>query len=445
MRSSISRVGLAVLVLLTILACGDDTTNNPGDPGISSGIIQITFSPDTITAPWICHGPDGASFSGRGDSVLSDMAPGAYEMIWSAWCNTETPDPETLPLSTGATLSFHHDYICYPDPPPPVQPRWLFSVAGNSADDVYAVGTGGAVFHYNGNQWTVLDSETSFHLVKAWADGQGATWVCGHDGVVMTLANGLLSHEVSGTDADLYCLGMHGDEIHFGGSEGRLFHRVDGVITPLGGQAIIRDEFTMVPLDTLAMEEDIAAIYTINPHFVGGAYYTEEGQELWEGQGMVLAPDHDFDWWLQPAGDDETAMPELVLCSVSDGAFPGHTWFGTTEGWAYRLVGDQSGQLQWEKYPDRLTQGPGSGIRDMWLTESADLYLVTDEGQIVFLPDGGEAETLLVQFDGLSGIWGASPDEFFVVGFMEATLIRCSHDKDSGAFTAEMVDLSTLW
>ena len=41
----------------------------------------------------------------------------------------------------------------------------------------------------------------------------------------------------------------------------------------------------------------------------------------------------------------------------------------------------------------------------------------------------------------LTGIWGADPSEFYVVGYMDDKLLRCSHDPITGEFTKVEVDV----
>ena len=72
--------------------------------------------------------------------------------------------------------------------------------------------------------------------------------------------------------------------------------------------------------------------------------------------------------------------------------------------------------------------------------------MVTDEGTIVYQTENYEfnvSGSRTTLFDGtvsLTGIWGADPSDFFVVGYMEKALMRCSHDPVTGDFTIVVID-----
>lgn len=53
---------------------------------------------------------------------------------------------------------------------------WVF---GFAADDVYAVGDGGAFLHFDGTAWTALDSNTSKTLWGIWGTGPSDLWLVG--------------------------------------------------------------------------------------------------------------------------------------------------------------------------------------------------------------------------------------------------------------------------
>jgi hypothetical protein len=116
------------------------------------------------------------------------------------------------------------------EPPFPTQPTpepqdWLFSVAGNGPNDIYAAGARGAMFHYDGNlqnQWERVDVPTSKAITKVWNAGDGNLYATGHGGVIMRNSGGSWSAMTSGTTKDLYGIGRFRDQIYACGSEGTL-------------------------------------------------------------------------------------------------------------------------------------------------------------------------------------------------------------------------------
>ena len=64
----------------------------------------------------------------------------------------------------------------------------LFGVFGTSRDNVYAVGAGGRILHYDGNAWLAMTSGTAVTLTSVWA--QGTTAVAVGDMTIVKLSNG---------------------------------------------------------------------------------------------------------------------------------------------------------------------------------------------------------------------------------------------------------------
>jgi hypothetical protein len=60
-------------------------------------------------------------------------------------------------------------------------------VWGRAKDDVYAVGSGGVALHYDGANWTTLETGTSRSLQSVFGDAHGHVFAAGLDGVVLIL------------------------------------------------------------------------------------------------------------------------------------------------------------------------------------------------------------------------------------------------------------------
>lgn len=60
----------------------------------------------------------------------------------------------------------------------------LEDIDGTSEDDLYAVGLGGAVFHYNGTRWTQLDFPSNQHLSNVRCLSKDEVYICGNNGVL---------------------------------------------------------------------------------------------------------------------------------------------------------------------------------------------------------------------------------------------------------------------
>ena len=75
-------------------------------------------------------------------------------------------------------------------------------IDGNSESDIYVVGMNGVIFHFDGEQWTSVDSSTHSHLnwVRCYGDD---VYICGSDGVLLKGNRDIGFEHVGSTDVDL--------------------------------------------------------------------------------------------------------------------------------------------------------------------------------------------------------------------------------------------------
>ena len=62
---------------------------------------------------------------------------------------------------------------------------WLRGVWGTSSADVYTVGGGGTILHYDGSEWSVMASGTNETLNAVWCMSSSDVYVVGNDGIVL--------------------------------------------------------------------------------------------------------------------------------------------------------------------------------------------------------------------------------------------------------------------
>src|SRR5262249_29101390 len=67
-------------------------------------------------------------------------------------------------------------------PSPDASSVELLDIDGTADDDIYTVGTGGALYYFDGQQWTVLDSPTNVHLLGVRCIRRDEVYVCGYRG-----------------------------------------------------------------------------------------------------------------------------------------------------------------------------------------------------------------------------------------------------------------------
>lgn len=129
-------------------------------------------------------------------STWTQQDSGTTQDLWGIW--GAAPDDlwavggtARRPMEAVPTL-LHYDGSAWTEqelpPITPVNVTAIFKIWGSAANDVYAVGVGGAVIHYDGSAWTE-------EVVNARGDFS-AIWGSGPDNIVAVggLANGHLSH-----------------------------------------------------------------------------------------------------------------------------------------------------------------------------------------------------------------------------------------------------------
>ena len=82
----------------------------------------------------------------------------------------------------------------------------LYSVWGSSASDVFAVGALGTILHYNGSSWSSQTSGTTKNLYGVWGDGSNDVFAVGASGTILYSSdNGSTwTSQTSGTTKNLY-------------------------------------------------------------------------------------------------------------------------------------------------------------------------------------------------------------------------------------------------
>ncbi len=375
----------------------------------------------------------------------------------------------TLVLFVGA-CSDDVTEVPFPVQPLPEARDWLFTVFGTGPDDIFFGGARGALFHFNGNfngdTLKAVDVGTNKAITRIWGSGDGTLYATGHGGVILRNSGGSWSHMSSGTTKDLYSIGRFQGDIYASGFQG-AFRKLNG--SSWGGThglSWILDN-SGAPTDTLEFSKDIMSLTTVNSFFIGGAYIDPNfvgipvDMDGTKGGVFALAPPDTMfpaydpktgayevlpDWILRPLSGEQIIDSEWMLSSTSDPADLSRNYLGTSEGWLFQLSVTQ-GDTVWTKFSPSVTISPGGGIQDIWLDPQDNLYMVTDEGAIVYqtwdykFKESGERTNL---YDGtvtLTGIWGTDPGNFYVVGYMDEKFMRCSHDPVTGDFSFIEIDV----
>lgn len=328
--------------------------------------------------------------------------------------------------------------VTFPTPPAEEFRNWVFDIYGTDAGDIYACGNRGAMFHYDGTSWTHMDMGTGDPIVRLWHN-DGTYYAVGHGGRVWQNTSGTWNSMDSGTSQNLYGIGIFDEEVYICGGEGTLRRLNGGSWSSVPTEIVLRDPATGATTDTLSREMDLSSLLTVNHYFIGGAYKLPdfEGEEvgMLGTDGMVLASDPEYDWLLRPLRGDELADSEWVLSTTSNALVLQDNYLGTSEGWLFQLSEDDEGNLVWVKSYPRMTDDPGSGIRDLWLDENSYVFAVTDDGQLwvqspnySFTEGTGFRKLLYDQISELTGIWGSASDNIYMAGLVENKIFQVAVD-----------------
>lgn len=341
-------------------------------------------------------------------------------------------------------------------PPSPDSQSWLFDVVGTSAGNVYACGNKGAMFRWDGAAWTAVDMQVGDPIVRMWKEDGGTTlYAVGHKGRIWRNTGGGWSGMTSGTSQNLYGIGALDGVVHAVGQDGTIC-RLSGTTWSVTAGRMFQLNENGVPVDTLVVADDVASLVTVNHYFLGGAYldpaYTGPRVGVLGTKGMVLAPNADpllqAEWILRPLSGEQTVPHEWVLATTSDPAVLSRNYLGTSEGWLFQLTRDDDGRNVWSKFFPSVTDNPGAGINDIWVDAGDNVYLVTDEGQLVFQTDDynfatstGRRVVLFDGFDRLTGVWGSDPSDIWVVGYSEEEILHFDHDQDTDDVVLTTMDV----
>lgn len=101
----------------------------------------------------------------------------------------------------------------------------LRDVWGNSASDVFAVGENGAIVHFDGTQWSAMDSGTSGWLNGVWGSSESDVFAVGENGVIVHFDGTSWRNMNSGTTTTLQAVwGSSASDVFAVGADGLILY-----------------------------------------------------------------------------------------------------------------------------------------------------------------------------------------------------------------------------
>jgi hypothetical protein len=287
--------------------------------------------------------------------------------------------------------------------------RDLYRVRGSGPDDVWAVGTGGIILHWNGAAWSGVPSGTTEDLFDLWVSGPRDVWAFGATDTILHWDGAAWSAVPSGTGRDLngvwgsgpddiWAVGADCSSVVSGGqtknscAPDNILHW-DGALWSVvasGTSQALYGAWGSGPDDVWAVGEDCWSIDTADMietacspdnlmHWNGTAWSVLTTS--WGGPAVDLWGSGPSDIWALVLGY-WTIQPTL------------QHWDGSA--WSARILGSNMNGI-W-----------GSGADDVWAVGAGDIQHW----------DGTDwsASTSGASLD-LLGVWGSGPGDVWAVGY----------------------------
>ncbi|BAP57192.1 glucosyltransferase-I precursor [Thioploca ingrica] len=247
-------------------------------------------------------------------------------------------------------------------------------VWGSSSRNLFAVGDGGTLFHYDGQTWSAMNSGTSLSLKAIWGSSSNDVFVVGDQGTILhyngkdwSILNSGIStsiHSIWGSSSrDVFALADGGVILHYDGSSWKTM-----------------DSGTALPLSRIwgSSSSDVFAV----------------------GGGGILLHYDGSNWTPMEAGANYYLND--VWGSSSRDVF---------------VVGNGDTILHYDgSLWNTMKRGDYVYLNDIWGTSSQDVFAIGNSNQ-VFHYDGNKWTTMNSGSPFyLKGIWGTSSSEVFAVG-----------------------------
>jgi hypothetical protein len=171
-------------------------------------------SPDAVwfTGENYCGYFDGSAFTFKGDF---DCAMGS-----SLWGTSVDDLWGLMALDVPENVAHHWDgtqvdrTVTFP--------VWMRAIWGSSPDDFWAVGTGGAIQHFDGATWSAQVSPTSQTLLAVWGTSRNDVWAVGEGGTLIHSDGGKFVALSSPTSSSLNAISGAGAAVFAVGAKGTV-------------------------------------------------------------------------------------------------------------------------------------------------------------------------------------------------------------------------------
>lgn len=268
------------------------------------------------------------------------------------------------------------------------QGNMLRAVWGSGPNDVFAVGAAGTILHFDGSQWSIMNSGTTEWLGGVWGSSSSDVFVVGdcgvlhYDGDVWHTMDSGISYRLNGvwgsSESDVFVVGQGGTIYHY---DGNMWTEMESGIT---------------------LTYNLNGVWGTSPNNVFAV------SNHWDSDGIILH--YNGQYWSQMK-----SVTDRYLYGVW-GSGPNDIFVVGSYGTIMRYDGSR-----WSM----MDSGTTNALRSVWGSGPNDVFAVGELGTIRHYD--GEQWTAMLGFWGLYGVWGSSGSDVFAVG------------GESGAFTSTSI------
>jgi alpha-tubulin suppressor-like RCC1 family protein len=338
---------------------------------------------------------DDISFGGSGSERTVILKPSEEQFgttdITIAVSDGNNTKMETFSLTVNPQRDWdiNEDVVTYSD---------LEDIWGRSSNDIFAVGNGGAIFHYNGISWSKVVLTYDYDFNAVWGD-VGMVYVAGNNGVILQYNGHSWSKMFTGTTEHLNGIWGNSRSVFAVGTYGTIL-KYNGV-----SWTDMASGTTTTLLDIWGNENKMYAVGN-------GGIVLEYNGFVWDTMSKVTAYSLRGVW----------GSSENDVFAVGDGGTIIH--YNGTE-WIEQERGDFS------------------SLKGIWGLSDNIVFATGLQGTIVSYNGSEWTETESGIAYPLMGIWGASITDIYVVG-ENGTILRRSTGQISGKITTNITGGSAI-
>ena len=372
------------------------TIPRENDKGVQNMVVKL-FKGTTLRQTAVTD--SGGNYHFTGLSAGNDYR--IKPTITASECSTTPTESTGITVPTTNQYSFTLD--C-PTPPPDPDAYWvsmdtgttrlLHGVWGSSSDNVFAVGDGGTIIHFDGSDWSTQTSNTTNNLKGVWGISGTEVYAVGASGKILKTVNvGTTWSSMSNTSSGLNAIwGSSSTDIFAVGDSGTIRHYDGATWSSMSSNTTVKLLGVWGNSST-----DVYAVG--NSHMDG----------YWK---RTVLHYNGTNWQMEETANGVTLMS---------------SWGEADDMWA---AGSFGGILRYDGIDWKQTGGPTeSTLNAMWGESGGDIFAVGYAG-VIAQYDGTEwcvrkSET----GSDLYGLWGASSTDVFAVGD-NGTVLAYSGDVD---------------